>query len=96
MNIDDTQSLAVRSRRTRPVVFDDPEKFARNAFFDEKPVLGTIADAGDAANPTQRYLLDVARSAQEASALVREAWAQVQDAGRLRHRRRCTCPRWRR
>src|SRR6478752_1299626 len=76
VNIDATQSLAVRSRLHTPVVFDDPEKFARNAFFDEKPVLGKIADAGDAANPTQRYLMDVARSAQEASALVRQAWGK--------------------
>src|SRR5439155_4911354 len=76
VNIDATQSLAVRSRLHTPVVFDDPEKFARNAFFDEKPVLGKIADAGDAANPTQRYLMEVARSAQEASALVRQAWGK--------------------
>jgi len=76
VNIDATQSLAVRSRLHTPVVFDDPEKFARNAFFDEKPVLGKIADAGDAANPTQRYLMDVARSAQEASVLVRQAWGK--------------------
>ena len=76
VNIDATQSLAVRSRMHTPVVFDDPEKFTRNAFFDEKPLLGKLADAGTAVNPTQRYLLDVAKSAQEASALVRQAWAK--------------------
>jgi len=76
VNIDATQSLAVRSRLHTPVVFDDPDKFTRNAFFDEKPLLAKVADAGPAANPTQRYLLDVARSAQESSALVRQAWGK--------------------
>src|SRR4051812_34990345 len=67
VNIDATQSLAVRSRLHTPVVFDDPEKFTRNAFFNEKPLLTQVAEAeGSSVNPTQRYLLDVARSAQEA------------------------------
>ena len=39
VNIDATQSLAVRSRLHTPVVFDDPDKFTRNAFFNEKPLL---------------------------------------------------------
>src|SRR5690242_9208377 len=69
VNIDATQSLAVRSRLHTPVVFDDPEKFTRNAFFDEKAVLGKVADASGIDNPARRYLLDVARSAQESSAL---------------------------
>ena len=77
VNIDATQSLAVRSRLHTPVVFDDPEKFTRNAFFNEKPLLTQVAEAeSSTVNPTQRYLLDVARSAQEASALVRQAWAK--------------------
>ena len=77
VNIDATQSLAVRSRLHTPVVFDDPEKFTRNAFFNEKPLLTQVAEAeSGSVNPTQRYLLDVARSAQEASALVRQAWAK--------------------
>lgn len=78
VNIDGTQSLAVRSRTHTPVVFDDPEKFVRKGFFQERPVFERMAHAGDTANPTQRYLLDVARSAQDASALVREAWARYQ------------------
>ena len=76
VNIDATQSLAVRSRLHTPVVFDDPEKFTRNAFFDEKPLLDKVAEADPNMNPTRRYLLDVARSAQDASALVRAAWAK--------------------
>jgi len=75
VNIDETQSLAVRSRTHTPVVFDDPEKFVRKGFFQEAPVLERIADASAPVNDAQRYLLDVARSAKDASALVREAWA---------------------
>ena len=76
VNIDATQSLAVRSRLHTPVVFDDPEKFTRNAFYAEKPLLDKVAEADTDTNPSRRYLLDVARSAHDASALVRQAWAQ--------------------
>jgi uncharacterized protein (DUF1501 family) len=76
VNIDETQSLAVRSRLHTPVVFDDPEKFVRTGFFEEKPVLAHLGDGQDDVNASRRYLLDVARSARDASALVREAWAK--------------------
>jgi len=75
VNIDETQSLAVRSRAHTPVVFDDPEKFVRKGFFQERPVFERIADSSAPVNDAQRYLLEVARSAKDASALVREAWA---------------------
>jgi uncharacterized protein (DUF1501 family) len=75
VNVDATQSLAVGSRLHTPVVFDDPEKFTRNVFYAEKPVLEQVAEADPGMNPARRYLLDVARSAQDASALVRQAWA---------------------
>jgi uncharacterized protein (DUF1501 family) len=78
VNIDETQSLAVRSREHVPVVFDDPEKFVRKGFYQERPLFEQMAHAGDFANPAQRYLAEVARSAQEASALVREAWSRYQ------------------
>ena len=74
VNVDATQSLAVRSRVHTPVVFDDPEKFTRNSFFEEKAVLDKIDDADPGTNATRRYLLDVAHSARDASALVRRAW----------------------
>ena len=75
VNVDATQSLAVGSRLHTPVVFDDPDKFTRNAFYAEKPLLDQVAEADPGTNPTRRYLLDVARSAQDTSALVRRAWA---------------------
>jgi uncharacterized protein (DUF1501 family) len=76
VNIDETQSLAVSSRDHTPVVFDDPEKFVRKGFYQEREVFEEIADASEYVNPSQRFLLEVARSAQDASALVREAWAR--------------------
>src|SRR5580693_226959 len=39
VNIDSRQSLAVRSRRHVPVVFDDPNKFSQDIFYDEREAL---------------------------------------------------------
>lgn len=77
VNIDSTQSLAVRSRRHVPVVFDDPEKFVREGFFEERGLLDRVDEvdaAADSAN--RRYLRDIARSARDASELVRQAWSK--------------------
>src|SRR5688572_9444759 len=38
VNIDSRQSLAVRSRLHTPLVFDDPRKFAREGFYQERGV----------------------------------------------------------
>jgi uncharacterized protein (DUF1501 family) len=76
VNIGARQSLAVRSRKHVPVVFDDPNKFTQEKFFEEKPVLDSAAANGPVENPSRRFLLDTAASARNASALVREAWAR--------------------
>src|SRR5919197_3648390 len=76
VNVDETQSLAVRSRDHTPVVFDDPARFSRKGFFQELPLLQHVAPTPADANPSRKYLVDVARSARDASALVREAWAR--------------------
>lgn len=75
VNIGASQSLAVRAHRHVPVVFNNPDTFAREMFFEEKEALSTLSDPGKVANASQRYLLDIARSANEASATVRKAWA---------------------
>ncbi len=74
VNIDATQSLAVRSRDHVPVVFDDPDKFARQGFHSEAELFQHVAEAPDDHNASRRYLLDIARGALDASAQVREAW----------------------
>jgi len=76
VNIDTRQSLAVRSRKHVPVVFDDPNKFSQQLFYDERATLEPAAANPHVDNPSRQFLLDTARSAREASALVREAWAK--------------------
>lgn len=75
VNIDARQSMAVRSKLHTPLVFDDPNKFTREGFYEEREVFAQVADAGNVENSSRRFLLDVARSAKSASALVKEAWA---------------------
>ena len=76
VNVEDSQSLAVRSHDHVPVVFDDPERFGRKGLHQERPLLDQIARLDGDENPSERYLLEVAQSAREASQLVREAWAK--------------------
>src|SRR5258708_32621442 len=75
VNIDEVQSLAVRAREHVPVVFDDPEKFGRKGLFQERPLLDRTPDLDPGASGSRRYLLEVAKSAREASQLVRDAWS---------------------
>jgi uncharacterized protein (DUF1501 family) len=75
INIGVSQSLAVRAHKHVPVVFNNPDNFAREMFFEEKEALATLPDPGKVTNASQRYLLDIAKSANEASALVRKAWS---------------------
>jgi uncharacterized protein (DUF1501 family) len=76
VNIGARQSLAVRAKMHTPVVFDDPNRFEQEKFYDEREVLDSIPTTTKADNPTRQYLLDTARSAKDASALVREAWSK--------------------
>jgi uncharacterized protein (DUF1501 family) len=76
VNIGARQSLAVRSRQHVPVVFDDPNKFTQEKFFEEREVLSSVSEDKKVDNPARRFLLETARSAQSASALVQQAWAK--------------------
>lgn len=75
VNIAARQSLAVRSAQHVPVVFDAPDRFMRESFYEEKDALAMVPDIGEVENPSRRYLLNIAKSANDASALVREAWS---------------------
>jgi uncharacterized protein (DUF1501 family) len=75
VNIAARQSLAVRSHKHVPVVFDDPNKFSQEKFYDERAILESVPDNPQVDNPVRRFLLATARSAKDASVLVREAWA---------------------
>ena len=74
VNIAARQSLAVRSASHVPVVFDQPDRFMRESFFEEKDELDLVPDVGTVENSSREYLLNIARSANEASSLVRQAW----------------------
>ena len=76
VNIGSKQSLAVKSEKHVPVVFDDPSRFMREAFAAEKKALDVVPDIGEIENPSRRFLLDIARGANDASALVRGAWSK--------------------
>ena len=76
VNIDVTQSLAVKSRVHVPVVFDEPERFTRKGSFQEKPQLDHVTQVASDANPSRAFLREAAKSAVDASALVRNAWAR--------------------
>lgn len=78
VNIDEVQSLAVRARDHVPVVFDDPNTFSRKGLYQTRPLLDHVAEQTDPANASRRYLQEVARSAREASQLVRDAWSKYQ------------------
>ncbi len=73
VNIDERQSLAVQSQHHVPVVFDDPERFARKGLLQSRALLDNPAPASGM-NASRKYLDDVAKSAREASQLVRAAW----------------------
>lgn len=76
VNIDATQSLAVRSGNHVPIVFDDPAKFSRDGFFQQQQLFHHVAKSQGTGNPAREYLAAIAQSALEGSALVREAWSQ--------------------
>lgn len=75
VNIADAQSLAVRSERHVPIVFDEPSRFQREAFAEEREALNRSPDVGTVDNPSRRFLMNIARGANDSSALVRQAWA---------------------
>ena len=75
VNVEGHQSLAVRARNHVPLVFDNPEKFARGGLFEERATLHTLTAGRDARNSTEAFLFDVSASAQKAEVHVREACA---------------------
>ena len=77
INIDKTQSLAVRSQKHVPIVFDQPQRFQREGFFSQKPIFESVMDTNNVAynNTAQKFLNEIANSANEASNIISEAWS---------------------
>jgi uncharacterized protein (DUF1501 family) len=76
VNIADSQGLAVRAEHHVPLVFIDPTRFQRAAFAQEKAILESLGGAEAPVGDTHRYVLEVNRSAAQASAVVRAAWSK--------------------
>src|SRR5580765_7931099 len=74
VNISDSQTLAVKAEKHVPLVFIDPMKFQRGVFAQEKAVLDTLSAQHDPVGDAHRYVLEVTRSAAQASEVVRAAW----------------------
>ena len=75
VNIGNAQSMAVRSRKHSPLVFDDPARFRRDGTADEQHVLAEAGQAHETSNATLEFLTTMARNATESSELVRQASA---------------------
>jgi uncharacterized protein (DUF1501 family) len=76
VNISDSQTLAVKAEKHVPLVFIDPTKFQRDVFAQEKGVLGALGAQMTTVNEVHKYIVDVTRSAAQASEVVRAAWAK--------------------
>jgi uncharacterized protein (DUF1501 family) len=76
VNIGTSQSLAVRSGKHSPLVFDDPARFRRDGTDDEKHVLAALGSThAQSSNSTLDFLSATARNAADSSDFVRQASA---------------------
>jgi uncharacterized protein (DUF1501 family) len=75
VNIGTSQSLAVRSAKHSPLVFDDPSRFRREGTDAEKRVLSQFgaSEPAHASNATLDFLSTTARNAADSSDFVRQA-----------------------
>ena len=75
VNIGSAQSLAVRSGRHSPLVFDDPARFRREGTDAEKSTLEQLSQPRTTSNPMLEFLSSAAHNAAESSDVVRQASA---------------------
>lgn len=78
VNVGDSQSLAVKAARHVPLVFRDPATFQRALFAQEKAAAGLLGAQSVPVGDAHRYVLEVTRSAAQASEVVRAAWSRYQ------------------
>ncbi len=74
VNVSDSQSLAVSAEKHVPLVFSDPTRFQRGLFAQEKAALEALGAPHAAVGDAHKYVLEVTRSAAQASEVVRAAW----------------------
>lgn len=73
VNLGSSQSLAVRSGKHSPLVFDDPARFRRDGTEAQKQVLVELGAGRTTANATLDFLAGTARNAADSSDFVRQA-----------------------
>jgi uncharacterized protein (DUF1501 family) len=76
VNVSDSQTLAVKAEKHVPLVFIDPARFQRGVFAQEKAVLDALGAATPIVSDAHKYVLEVTRSAAQASEVVRAAWSK--------------------
>jgi uncharacterized protein (DUF1501 family) len=76
VNLGTSQSMAVRSHRHAPLVFDDPARFRREGTDEEKQALAKLSRARTTTNSTLEFLASMAQNATESSDFVRQASAR--------------------
>ena len=76
VNVAESQTLAVKAQMHVPLVFVDPAAFKRGVFAPEKAALETLAAQTTPVTEAHRYVLEVTKSAAQASEVVRAAWTQ--------------------
>jgi uncharacterized protein (DUF1501 family) len=74
VNVSDSLTLAVKAEHHIPLVFSDPDKFQRGLFAQEKAVVDALGAQTTSVSDVHKYVLDVTRSAAQASEIVRVAW----------------------
>ena len=75
VDLGNAQSLAVRSARHSPLVFDDPARFRRDGTDAEKQVIAGLSQPISTSNAMLEFLKSTAGNAVESSDFVREATA---------------------
>jgi uncharacterized protein (DUF1501 family) len=73
VDLGNSQSLAVRSARHSPLVFEDPSRFKRDGADDEKHVIAELSQPRTTHNATLEFLASTAQNATESSDFVRQA-----------------------
>jgi uncharacterized protein (DUF1501 family) len=76
VDIGTSQSLAVRSARHSPLVFDDPTRFRREGTEAEKEVLAGLSRPAPTSNVMLEFLKSTAENATASSDFVREATSE--------------------
>jgi uncharacterized protein (DUF1501 family) len=66
VDVEARQSLAVNARAHVPLTFFQPDRFKRDATYDEKSALNQLAGPRTASNGAEAFLFDVAASAERA------------------------------